>query len=110
MFWLYISDNGHGIQDKSGNLMTNSLETICSYGWTSKDKNGKPLKEKLSLFRKLLSYIKVDVSDDETSRGVGLYTNRILLERAGGKLELVETTYEGTTFRILLPYRRLPKV
>lgn len=99
---LYIKDNGHGIRDKNNKLFKNSGKVLATYGYSSKDKQGNHMKTD-NLLYKILSFLGIRVISTNPNRGIGLHVNKILLEKVGGTIKLVETSENGTTFKIKIP-------
>ena len=103
--WLYIKDNGRGIRDKNDRIFSNSGKVLTSYGYSSKDKNGKQLKG--NMVTRLLGMLGIQVIKTDTNRGIGLYMNKTILRSVGGDIELFETSKEGTTFKIKIPVKKV---
>lgn len=108
-FWLYIKDNGVGIRDTTNTLAKDkvkAIEMITEYGYSSKNKDGKPIVHK-GIKGKLFKLLGIKLMDNTNSRGVGLYMCKKLLRKANCDIELVDTSEKGTTFRISVPYKNL---
>ena len=108
-FWLYIKDNGVGIRDTTNTLAkdkTKAINMITEYGYSSKNKDGKPIIHK-GIKGKLFKFLGIKLMDNTNSRGVGLYMCKRLLKKANCDIELVDTSEKGTTFRISIPYKVL---
>lgn len=103
--YLYITDNGTGIRDSNNKLVSNPEKYIYAYGYSSKIKPKSSIVE--NWISKLLSKLKVHIVKTDTDRGIGLYMNKVLLHKAGGRIELVKTSCDGTTFRLKLPIVKL---
>ena len=101
---LYISDNGIGIRDKYGNIITNLdiANSIFDAGISNKDEKGNIITlekfEGISVQSIIKSISESIHARDTTSRGVGMYINKQSLRSAGGDLILIETSERGTTF------------
>lgn len=102
MIQILIQDNGSGILDSKGR--PNKTDDIFKYGYSAKDENC--LRYKAGLLTRFLDWAGFNyVKDNKTTRGIGLFISRETLQKAGGKLELYDTTREGTTFRLLIPVK-----
>lgn len=99
---LDIKDNGMGIRDLNGKLFKNSNNIITQYGYSTKNNKGEQLKNK-GIIYKILKLFKINLINNDSTRGIGLYMCRVLLEKANGNINLLTTSDEGTTFRLLLP-------
>lgn len=97
---LYISDNGSGIQNSKGDIEKNPNK-IFDYGYSTKDKTP-TVKNTVSFIRKFFSSLFFK-SDGTTTRGVGLAIAKKVLCDNGGNIELVNTSFEGTVFKITFP-------
>lgn len=102
---LYIKDNGVGIRDKNNKIFHNAGKIVTSYGYSSKNKDGTH-NNNVSMLTKILHKIGIKVVQTDTSRGIGLYMNKTLLDKVGGGIELIETSELGTTFMITIPIKR----
>jgi signal transduction histidine kinase len=102
---LKITDNGRGIRDTNDNIFTDSGKIIEQYGYSTKDDKGKQIIKK-GIFYKILKILKIKVVSTDTTRGIGLYMNKMLLENAGGKIKLLETSKNGTSFEIKIPVKK----
>lgn len=102
---LDIKDNGRGIRDTNGDLFKDSGKIIQEYGYSTKDDKGKQI-IKTGFLYKLLKFLHVKIISTDTTRGIGLYMNKILLENVGGKIWLIETSENGTTFRVKIPVQK----
>jgi len=100
---LYISDNGRGIRDKFDNII--QTENIFRYGYSTKDIDGNNIIE-TSIFKKILYKLGFYIHKITFSqRGAGLSINKSLLVKSGGDINLVNTSVNGTKFRLLLPIK-----
>ena len=102
---VYITDNGRGIRDKFNRIVKNSDE-IYKYGYSTKNKNGETVVRK-SKFRYLLSLIGVRLNTVSSIRGIGLNLNKQLLTKIGGDISVVSTSETGTTFKLILPVKKI---
>jgi len=84
---VFIIDNGLGIHDKSGTIITD-LNSIFKQGVTTKKANGESAG---------------NGSDISKTRGVGMYLNKRELEHVGGSVKVAKTTKQGTIFRLTFP-------
>lgn len=105
---LDIKDNGRGIRDVNDNLFKESGKIIEQYGYSTKDEKGNPVVKKGFIY-KLLKLFRIKLISTDTNRGIGLYMNKILLQSVKGKIELVSTSEQGTTFRIRVPVQKKNK-
>lgn len=97
---IFIKDNGTGILDKHGNPDLSG--GIFKYGYTTK---GKDTSEKLIVkLLKLLGFNLVEI--DGPKRGIGLYITKQLLKNVGGDLTLLDTSKNGTTFKLTVPVKK----
>lgn len=102
MIEILIRDNGSGILDSKGR--PNKTNDIFKYGYSAKDENC--LRYKTGILTRFLDWVGFNyIKDNKTTRGIGLFISRETLQKAGGKLELYDTTKEGTTFRLLVPVK-----
>lgn len=100
---IYVKDNGRGIRSKSNEIIKD--EIIFKYGYSTKDSNGNNLTYE-TWYGRFLSCFGVNITDAAAPpRGVGLALNRAILRRSGGDIELIETSYEGTTFKLTVPIK-----
>lgn len=100
---LYVTDNGSGILDSSGKPKLN--KDIFKYGYSSKDMSAPKYKE--GLLSKILNTFGFKLVTSKTpTRGIGLYISRETIIKAGGNLELFNTSEQGTTFKITLPIKK----
>lgn len=97
---LYISDNGTGIQNSKGAIEKNPNK-IFDYGYSTKDKT-QTIKNTVSFIRKFFSSLFFK-NDGTTTRGVGLAIAKKVLRDNGGNIELVNTSFDGTVFKITFP-------
>lgn len=100
--FIDFRDNGRGIRDTNGNLFKNSGKIISQYGYSTKDEKGNPVVKKGFIY-KILRFFKIKLITTDTTRGIGLYMNKVLLESSNGSIRLLNTSDEGTTFRVKIP-------
>lgn len=100
---LYVTDNGHGVRDHSNRIVTD--DAIFQYGYSTKDSEGKHVNFSFTknIIYKILKLFGISVMIAGNSRGIGLYMNKVLLNRIDGDIELYKTSSLGTTFKITLP-------
>ncbi len=98
---LDIKDDGCGIRDVNNNVIKDY--NIFKYGYSTKDKDGKNIIN-TNWLTSLLYRINLLVRDNEF-RGAGLSLCKDLLRKNGGDIMLVETSKEGTTFRLKIPVK-----
>lgn len=99
---LFIKDNGTGIRNSDGKLIKSNA--IFDWGYSSKNNKGEHVIND-KFYIKLLSLIGISIIKTDTNRGIGLYVNKMLLEKYGGDIELYDTTKNGTTFKLTLPVK-----
>lgn len=103
MMALRIKDNGKGIRDRNGKLFKNSQNIIVQFGYTSKERKDY---ENYGVIKNILRRLfNIRVADTESSRGIGLFMVKDILEKAHGEFTLIDTTENGTTFEITFPVR-----
>lgn len=102
---LFIKDNGSGIRNSSGEIIKNNA--IFEYGYSTKNLKGEHIIEN-SWYIKLLSKLGITIIKTDTNRGIGLYVNKLLLEKYGGDIVLHDTTTSGTIFKITVPVKKIP--
>ena len=98
---IYITDNGRGIRNKLGKVITDSeKEDIFLYGYSNKDLNGEQIvKSKFKLF------LNTFFGEPNMLRGTGLHVNRGIVRKAKGDIVLVETGNSGTIFCVTIPIK-----
>lgn len=98
---IFIVDNGRGIRNKLGNIISKEeQEDIFLYGYSNKDQFGEQIvKSKLQLF------ISTFFGEPNQLRGTGLHVNRGIVRRAKGDIELIETGVNGSIFKITIPIK-----
>lgn len=97
---LYITDNGNGIRDINNKII--KTNTIFTWGYSSKTIDGKPVYND-KWYVKLLGFFNVQIINENPQRGMGLFVNKMLLQKSGGDIELVDTSENGTTFVVYVP-------
>lgn len=97
---IYMSDNGRGIRNRMGEVIKDTR--IFNYGYSNKNPEGEE-----HIIKGVIGKIKYCLSDKKelSTRGVGLSTNKRLMEKANGDIELIDTSTEGTTFKISIPIK-----
>lgn len=98
---LDIKDNGCGIRDSNNNVIKDF--NIFKYGYSTKDIDGKNIVN-TNWFTRLLYKTNILVRDNEF-RGAGLSLCKDLLKKNSGDITLVETSKEGTLFRLRIPVK-----
>jgi len=88
---LFLIDNGLGIKDNNGNLITD-IDRIFTAGVTTKDRHGNATSDKSKLSK---------------TRGVGLYLNKQILLSVGGDINLIKTSKLGTIFKLIFPVEKI---
>ena len=84
---IIIADNGGGIRNSKGNILNKSeVSKIFKPGFSTKDTN---------------------INTCKSLRGVGLYFVKYTLEQADSNISLLETSFSGTVFKIILPIKPL---
>lgn len=101
---LYIQDNGHGLRNSKGGLVTNpkDFNKFFKYGFSTKDAETNTDK-KWNLVNILLNSVFGNIHDVATTRGAGLAINRNLMRYASGDLYIKSTSEKGTCFVITFP-------
>ena len=103
---LFVKDNGSGVRNSNGDFLKNN--TIFTWGYSSKDKDGRHITN-TKWYVKILGLFNISIIKTDTSRGIGLYVNKMLLRRSDGDIELDDTGPTGTTFKLILPVSKLQK-
>ena len=101
--YLYVKDNGRGVRDNKGNIVSST--DIFSYGYSTK---GDP-KLQPGLINRILNKFRLDITGARTVRGVGLSINKELLQSYNGDIILYETSPKGTTFIVKIPVKKTEK-
>lgn len=84
---LIIADNGGGIRNSKGDILsTKEVSKIFKPGFSTKD---------------------IHINTYKSLRGVGLYFVKHTLEQADGSISLLETSLNGTIFKIVFPVKAL---
>ena len=102
---LYLGDNGKGIRDKYDNIVTK--EDIFNNGYSTKNNKGESIVIKRTFFNSIKEFVKHFLKDEnvKTDRGFGLFINKKILNKAGGDIELVDTSIKGTVFKLTIPIK-----
>ena len=105
---VLLDENGtYHYYDENVNIQYKKVEltdyNIFKYGYSTKDKDGKNIIN-TNWLTSLLYKINLLVRDNEF-RGAGLSICKDLLRKNGGDIMLVETSKEGTTFRLKIPVK-----
>lgn len=95
---IFVKDYGSGILDQRGKPVAD--DRIFQYGWTGKD-----IAEYITWKDRILNLLGYNTTK-QTRRGIGLFLTRKILRDAGGDIELFETGYGGTTFKLTLPVKK----
>ena len=105
MLVLYLGDNGKGIRDKYDNIVTK--EDIFNNGYSTKNSEGESIILKRTFYNRVSEFIKHFLKDEDvkTGRGFGLFINKKILNKAGGDIELVDTSIKGTVFKLTIPIK-----
>ncbi len=108
---IYIIDNGTGIRNKHGLMMlNNNWASIFKDNFSTKDEDGKSNIDnntsKIHYFIKSFKSIFKVNKRKAFSRGNGLYINKEILTIAGCDLNLMETSADGTVFKISLNIKK----
>lgn len=99
---ITITDNGTGIRGRDNAIINNYR--IFDYGYTTKD--GTVTSKYLNKLPTRLVSMLVDFGvceDIQSARGSGLAIARKMINVVGGDLELISTSFDGTTFKITMP-------
>lgn len=100
---ITIKDNGTGIRDSNNKCVLDNK--IFTYGYTTKDEDNNRLKSK-SLLGKVLNLLGFNLVNKKSTRGIGLFISKSILEKVGGTIKLIDTTPYGTTFEIIIPVKK----
>jgi len=105
---IYLGDNGIGIRDKYGKII--DTEMVFKNGFSTKDKAGNRIVVENTIWNRIDDFIATHIlfklADSKSVRGVGLFINKNILNKAGGDVELVDTSSEGTVFKITIPIKK----
>lgn len=108
---VFIGDNGVGIRDKYNRII--SVDKVFNNGYSTKDQNGNSIVVENTILNKLKDWIYSLFNNNNIQttsfRGVGLYINKKILLKAGGDVNLIDTSVNGTVFKITLPIKRTEK-
>lgn len=100
---ILIKDNGTGIRDSNNKCVLDNK--IFTYGYTTKDESNNRSNCK-SLLSKVLDLLGFNLVNKKSTRGIGLYISKSILEKVGGDIKLIATTPHGTTFEIIIPIKK----
>lgn len=104
---LLIKDNGIGIRDKFNNILKpKDTEFIYRYGYSTKNDKSQNVYS-TNKFYKLLTKIGIYIHRSSDIRGIGLNLNKETLRAAGGDIEVIATSPEGTTFKLTIPVSKI---
>lgn len=104
---LYVQDNGHGLLDSKGRLVTNpkDFNQFFKYGFSTKDGDAK-IEKNWNLVNIFFNTIFGTVHDVSTTRGAGLAINRNLMRYGGGDLYVKGTSKDGSCFVVTFPIKK----
>lgn len=102
---LFVIDNGRGIRDKCDKIIKNCNE-IYKYGYSTKNKDGEAIIS-TSLWHRFLSFLGIRFHSMSYIRGIGLNLNKEILLKVKGDIEVVETSPNGTTFKLTIPVTKI---
>ncbi|EPU3828893.1 ATP-binding protein [Campylobacter coli] len=106
---IYIKDNGTGIKDKHGKILTpEKASCIFEFGNSSKNVN-KP-KNILEKIANIILYKILKVQTDNKDVGIGMYLNKTILESAKGSIKVISTSRTGTEIMITIPIKDTIKI
>jgi len=105
MLELYLGDNGKGIRNKYDEIITK--DDVFNNGYSTKNNKGESIIIKRTFFNRVKEFIKHFLKDEniKTGRGFGLFINKKILNKAGGNIELVDTSIKGTVFKLTIPIK-----
>jgi hypothetical protein len=98
---IYFSDNGRGIRDRAGNIV--ETNEIFSYGYTTKTMQGENINNR-SWFLKFMVKFGI-LKDSIVPRGAGLSFTKGIAVNSGGDVKLINTSKDGTLFKITIPVK-----
>lgn len=100
---IKVKDNGTGIRDSNNKCVVDNK--IFTYGYTTKDEENNRIKNGtfLSYIVNLLGF---NLVNKKSTRGIGLYISKVILEKNGGTIRLVDTNPYGTTFELVIPIKK----
>jgi len=104
---IYLGDNGIGIRDKYGHII--DTDTVFKNGFSTKDKAGNAIVVEATWLNKIKDILDTLFGSKRTTksvRGVGLFINKNILNKAGGDVELVDTSENGTVFKLTIPVKK----
>ena len=102
---LYLGDNGKGIRNKYDEIITK--DNVFNNGYSTKNNEGESIVIKRTFFNSIKEFVKHFLKDEnvKTGRGFGLFINKKILNKAGGDIELVDTSIKGTVFKLTIPIK-----
>lgn len=107
--YIYVKDNGTGIKDKNGRILSNKkLNTIFEFGKSSKNIS-KP-RNMIEKIVNLILYKLLKVEPVNNDVGIGMYLNKKLLESVNGSISVVRTSVLGTVIKLKVPIKDTIKV
>ena len=100
---MKVKDNGTGIRNSNNKCVLDNK--IFTYGYTTKDENNNRYNCK-SLLNRILDLLGFNLIHKKSTRGIGLYISKSILEKNGGDIRLIDTTPYGTTFELIIPIKK----
>lgn len=100
---IRVRDNGTGIRDSNNKCVLDNK--IFTYGYTTKDEDNNRSNDK-SMLRFILALLGFNLVCNKSTRGIGLYISKVILEKNGGDIRLIDTTPYGTTFELIIPIKK----
>ena len=100
---MKVKDNGTGIRNSNNKCVLDNK--IFTYGYTTKDENNNRSNCK-SLLSRILDLLGFNLIHKKSTRGIGLYISKSILEKNGGDIRLIDTTPYGTTFELIIPIKK----
>lgn len=101
---IHIIDNGHGILDVNGDIISTS--EIFNNGYSTKDSSGKHIEDNWGI--RVLNKLGI-LEKRDLVRGVGLSISKAIIKRGGGDVILLNTSQQGTVFKIIIPIKQRRK-
>lgn len=102
---LFITDNGRGVRDVNDNVVTDY--SIFNYGYSTKSKSGENIQVK-GFFNKILNKLNL-YNKQNQERGAGLSISKRMLQKSNGDIMLLDTSKNGTTFKVIIPIKPTDK-